>query len=97
LEKLTEECLIPSPTAIDPLTMEGYEIVMNFLKTNKDYFTSLLPELGEIIKKRTEIGDVAEIYADTSLANNLLNWRAKRTLRDMCHDNWQWQLKLNGN
>jgi UDP-glucose 4-epimerase len=49
----------------------------------------------KIVDRR--LGDVAEIYADTSLANNLLNWRAKRTLRDMCHDSWQWQLKLNDN
>ena len=67
LEKLTEEGLIPSPTAIDPRTMEGYEIIMNFLKSNKDYFSSLLPELGEIIKEKTEIGDVAEIGSETIL------------------------------
>jgi len=67
LEKLTQEGIISSPTSIDPRTMEGYEIVMNFLKSNKDYFSSLLPELGEIIKKRTEIGDTAEIGSETIL------------------------------
>ena len=67
LQKLTEEGLISSPTAIDPCTMEGYEIVISFLKSNKDFFKSLLPELGEIIKKRTEIGDVAEIGSETIL------------------------------
>lgn len=67
LEKLTQEGLISSPTSIDPRTMEGYEIVINFLKSNKDYFSSLLPELGKIIKEKTEIGDVAEIGSETIL------------------------------
>jgi hypothetical protein len=67
LEKLTEEGLISSPTAIDPRTMEGYEIVMNFLKSNKSFFSSLLPDLGEVIKKRTEIGDKAEIGSEEIL------------------------------
>lgn len=36
-------------------------------------------------------GDVAECYADTTLANQLLGWRAKRGLLDMCRDAWRWQ------
>ncbi len=36
-------------------------------------------------------GDIAEIYADTSLAKDLLNWRATKTLDDMCADHWHWQ------
>ncbi len=36
-------------------------------------------------------GDVAEIYAETGKAERLLNWRATRTLEDMCADHWRWQ------
>jgi UDP-glucose 4-epimerase len=36
-------------------------------------------------------GDVAACYADCSLAERLLGWRARRTLRDMCADAWAWQ------
>ncbi len=36
-------------------------------------------------------GDVAQCYADASLASNLLNWRATRSLADMCADAWRWQ------
>jgi len=36
-------------------------------------------------------GDIAECWADTSLANRLLGWRAKRSLSDMCVDAWRWQ------
>jgi UDP-glucose 4-epimerase len=36
-------------------------------------------------------GDVAQCYADASLAQRLLGWRAKLTLADMCTDTWRWQ------
>ncbi|MEE2692968.1 MAG: UDP-glucose 4-epimerase GalE [Pseudomonadota bacterium] len=36
-------------------------------------------------------GDVAEIYADASLAKKLLGWKAEKTLDDMCADHWRWQ------
>ena len=38
-------------------------------------------------------GDVAECYADPSLAEKELKWRATRTLADMCRDAWAWQDK----
>ena len=36
-------------------------------------------------------GDVAECYADPSLALELMGWRAKRTVEEMCADAWRWQ------
>ncbi|MCL1909758.1 MAG: NAD-dependent epimerase/dehydratase family protein, partial [Kiritimatiellaeota bacterium] len=36
-------------------------------------------------------GDAAITYADPSLAFKLLNWRATRTLADICRDGWNWQ------
>ena len=36
-------------------------------------------------------GDVALYYADPSLAQSLLGWRAERTLKQMCADSWRWQ------
>ena len=36
-------------------------------------------------------GDVAQCYADASLAHRLLGWRATHTLADMCTDAWRWQ------
>jgi UDP-glucose 4-epimerase len=36
-------------------------------------------------------GDVAECWADPSLAQRLLGWRATRTLDNMCQDAWRWQ------
>ena len=45
----------------------------------------------EIVARRD--GDVAESWADTSLAKDLLGWSAARDLDDMCKDSWRWQLK----
>ena len=36
-------------------------------------------------------GDVAQCFADATLAQDLLGWRAKHTLADMCADAWRWQ------
>jgi len=36
-------------------------------------------------------GDIAECWADVSLAEKLLGWRARRTLDEMCADTWRWQ------
>jgi len=43
----------------------------------------------EIAPRRA--GDVAQCYADPSLAGKLLGWRATRSLDDMCADAWRWQ------
>lgn len=43
----------------------------------------------EIVARRS--GDVAEVYADPSLANRLLGWRAELGIEAMCRDAWRWQ------
>ena len=40
-------------------------------------------------------GDIDEIYADSSLAEHTLNWRAKYSLEDAMRDAWKWQKFLN--
>lgn len=39
-------------------------------------------------------GDIAECWADSSLAEKELKWRAGRTLEEMLVDAWNWQLKI---
>ena len=39
-------------------------------------------------------GDIAECWADTSLASRLLDWQANHTLEAMCRDSWHWQKSL---
>ena len=36
-------------------------------------------------------GDVAECFADASLAKEKLGWEASRDLKTMCEDAWRWQ------
>ena len=36
-------------------------------------------------------GDIAECFADPSLAQSLLGWRAERNIEQMCMDAWRWQ------
>ena len=39
-------------------------------------------------------GDIAEFYSNSSNANRLLKWIAKKDIGDMCRDTWKFQLKL---
>ncbi|QDH69762.1 UDP-glucose 4-epimerase GalE [Marilutibacter alkalisoli] len=43
----------------------------------------------EIVARRP--GDVAEVYADPSLAHERLGWRAQLGMEAMCRDAWRWQ------
>ena len=43
----------------------------------------------DIVPRRA--GDVAEVYADPSLAQALLGWRAEHDIDAMCRDAWRWQ------
>ena len=36
-------------------------------------------------------GDLAVVYADTRKSLRQLNWKAEKTLEDMCRDAWNWQ------
>ncbi len=36
-------------------------------------------------------GDIAQCWADPSLAHELLGWKTKRGLERMCSDAWRWQ------
>ncbi|MDR3226181.1 MAG: UDP-glucose 4-epimerase GalE [Prevotellaceae bacterium] len=43
----------------------------------------------KIVERRA--GDIAQCYADVSKAASMLNWKAQKTLEDMCRDTWRWQ------
>jgi UDP-glucose 4-epimerase len=36
-------------------------------------------------------GDVAELWADPTFANQRLGWKAQHDLQRMCEDVWRWQ------
>lgn len=43
----------------------------------------------EIAERRR--GDLAEYYADPTLASKLLQWKTALSIKDMCQDAWRWQ------
>jgi UDP-glucose 4-epimerase len=43
----------------------------------------------EIVARRP--GDVAQVYADPSMAQQLLGWRTQLDIEAMCQDAWRWQ------
>jgi len=43
----------------------------------------------EVVGRRP--GDAPCVYADTTLARDLLGWQARHDLDDMCRDHWRWQ------
>lgn len=43
----------------------------------------------ELVARRP--GDIATSYADASLAEKELGWKAKRGMKEMCEDAWRWQ------
>jgi len=45
----------------------------------------------EIVSRRP--GDIAECWADPSLAAETLDWTARKDLKDMITDSWRWQSK----
>lgn len=41
--------------------------------------------------KDRRAGDISTSFADSSIANQLLNWKTTKTLDAMCADHWRWQ------
>ena len=69
-------------------TGRGYS-VLDVVKTFESVSGKKIPY--EIIDRRP--GDAAISYADSSYAEEKLNWKAKYNLSKMCKDSWFWQTK----
>ena len=41
-------------------------------------------------------GDVEQVYADTSLANKVLGWKAEASLEDSLRSAWNWEKHYRG-
>lgn len=67
-------------------TGQGYS-VMDVLKAYGDVVGKPIPY--QVVDRRP--GDIATCYADPSLAEKLLGWKARRNLGQMCADSWRWQ------
>ncbi len=43
----------------------------------------------KVVQRRA--GDIAQCFADSSLAKKVLGWSASKNIEDMCEDSWRWQ------
>lgn len=84
--------------ALEALERDGGLITVN-LGTGKGYSVLEMIRAFETASGRKipyritarRPGDVAQCYADPSLAQRLLGWRAEKDLAAMCVDAWRWQ------
>jgi len=83
LEKLDEK---PGVVTYNLGTGQGYSV----LDLVKAFARASGREIPYRIAPR-RAGDIAQCYADPSLAKEELGWEAKRGLQEMCEDTWRWQ------
>ncbi len=83
LEKLTEN---PRMVTYNLGTGRGYS-VLDMVKAFQRASGRDVPY--RIAPRRA--GDIAQCYADPSLAEKELGWKAERGLTEMCEDSWRWQ------
>jgi len=69
-------------------TGQGYS-VLEMVKAFEEASEKKVPY--KIAPRRA--GDIAKCYADPSHAKEVLEWEAKRSLKQMCRDSWNWQSK----
>jgi UDP-glucose 4-epimerase len=83
LERLQEK---PGVVTYNLGTGQGYS-VMEVLRAFEIASQQSIP--FQVIERRP--GDVAVSYADPTLAERELKWRAERGIEEMCADVWRWQ------
>jgi UDP-glucose 4-epimerase len=76
----------PGLVAVNLGTGQGYS-VLQMVTAFSDINEVAVPY--QITARRP--GDIAECYADASLALKIFGWKAQRDLRDMVRDAWCWQ------
>jgi UDP-glucose 4-epimerase len=65
------------------------EIIQSFEKASK------LSLPYKFVERRK--GDIEKVWADTTLANTVLGWKAEKTLDDMMRSAWNWEKALKEN
>ena len=83
LDRLTE---FSEPMTINLGTGKGYS-VLEMVKAFEKASGKKVP--FKIVERRA--GDIATCFADPSYAKELLDWKAKRGIEEMCEDSWRWQ------
>lgn len=81
-----ERLAVPQCVAVNLGTGIGYSV----LEVVRAFEAASGRRVPYRLEKRRD-GDVAVCYADPSLAETLLGWKAGRDLEAMCRDHWRWQ------
>jgi UDP-glucose 4-epimerase len=84
--------------ALSHLNQRGGMLTVN-LGTGKGYSVLDMVKAFETASQRSirckigprRAGDIAQCWADPRLASELLGWKARRGLEQMCADAWRWQ------
>ena len=84
--------------ALDYLNRQGGMLTVN-LGTGQGYSVLEMVNAferasGRVIARKIgprRAGDIAQCWADPSLALELLGWKSRRGLEQMCADTWRWQ------
>lgn len=88
--------------ALNYLNRQGGLLTVN-LGTGQGYSVLRMVNAFEQVSGRTipykicprRAGDIAQCWADPSLAHELLGWKSRRGLEQMCADAWHWQQQSN--
>ena len=83
LKKLEEE---PKVRTYNLGTGQGYSV----LEVIKAFSKACGKDIPYVLKPR-RAGDIATCYADASLAEKELGWKAENGILEMCADSWRWQ------
>lgn len=86
IDYLRREATIKQPLIVNLGTGTGYS-VLDVVKAFEKASGKKVPY--KLVDRRA--GDIAKCYANPSLAKELLDWEATRTLEQMCKDSWRWQ------
>ncbi|GAB3952176.1 UDP-glucose 4-epimerase GalE [Spirosoma harenae] len=92
LRKLIESNETSSYDVINVGTGRG-ETVLNVIKT---FEQATGVNLNYVLGPRRP-GDVEQVYADVTKAQQVLDWTARRSLAESLRDAWQWQQKISSN
>ncbi len=89
--------------ALKRLVQKEYQSPIEFFNIGTGMGSSVL-EVIQAFEKATQqklnykivdrrAGDITAAYADTTLANTTLGWRAEKSLEEALKDAWEWQLQ----
>jgi UDP-glucose 4-epimerase len=100
VEDLAEAHVVALDRILNKNCAENYEVfnigtgnpysVLEVIQSFEKMSGTKLPY--KIVGRRA--GDIEKVWADTTLANNVLGWKSKKTLDEMTLSAWNWELNL---